>query len=102
MTWLTSLDLRQRSKLGKLAQAMRFLFTEEELKLLDSLPDEDEDTEAHGKSLWPGSFFLKLFENLFSLQVLSREQPDLLNLEKAKEDGAEGLRLANSSSLLIT
>ena len=51
MTWLTSLNLRQRSKLGKLAQAMRFLFTEEELKLLDSLPDEDEDTEAHGKSL---------------------------------------------------
>ncbi|CAE7231229.1 SLC4A4 [Symbiodinium natans] len=51
------------ASLAIIRKAMRFLFTQEELELLDSLPAEEED----GKGLSP-------------------EQPDLVNLEKAKEN----------------
>ncbi|CAE7560500.1 SLC4A4 [Symbiodinium natans] len=51
------------ASLAIIRKAMRFLFTQEELELLDSLPAEEED----GKGLSP-------------------EQPDLVNLEKSKEN----------------
>ncbi|CAE7709723.1 Slc4a10, partial [Symbiodinium pilosum] len=55
------------ASLAIIRKGLRWMFTEEELRLLDSLPDEDDDGE-----------------------VLSSEKPDLMNLEKQKEgDNAE-------------
>ena len=54
------------ASLAIIRKGLRWMFTEEELQLLDSLPDEDEDGE-----------------------VLSTEKPDLMNLEKPESEKVE-------------
>ena len=54
------------ASLAIIRKGLRWMFTEEELRLLDSLPDEDDDGE-----------------------VLSTEKPDPMNLEKPGAEKAE-------------
>ena len=60
-----------------LAQAMRFMFTEEELSLLDGLPGDEEEPEAA-----EGASAHTQLSCGMPRKATTLEQPDIMNMEK--------------------